>query len=201
MADTIFYYSDETTSISSDTTITFYSRDTSKTLIKVIIGDSVTAISATLTPQGSVVGPFNNSTSLTNVTILSNILTFLAQGVFSNCSSLTSINLPDSLTSLPRNAFFSCTSLTKITIPRNITVVGVACFSNCINLNRINFLGNAPNFGTNCFNNTNANLKLYRKKNFVTGWPSSVQGVPVVLWSDNVIKSGGTGKLTTKKRN
>jgi len=81
-----------------------------------------------------------------------------------------------------------------------VTSIGNDAFSYCYSLARVNFLGNAPTLGINVFTETNPNLKIYRKKNFVTGWTSTFGGKPVVLISDNIVKSGGTGKLTTKKR-
>jgi len=43
------------------------------------------------------------------------------------------------------------------------------------------------------------NLKIYRKRNSV-GWGSTLQGIPVLFLSNNIIKSGGSGKLTTKTK-
>lgn len=104
------------------------------------------------------------------------------------------------VTSIGQSAFINCTSLTSITIPSSVTSIGDSAFSGCTSLTRVNFLGNAPTLGTNVFLNTNANLKIYRKKNFVTGWTSTFGGKPVVFISDNVVKSGGSGKLIGKKR-
>ena len=154
---------------------------------------------------------------------LSNSLTTITAAAFHSCFNLNYIKLPDTILSIGGAGFYgtslssgiilsnSLTSigvgafqngkLKSITMPASLNYIGFNSFSQNINLTKINFLGNFPNFDGTNFNNTNLNLKLYRKKNFVTGWTDSVQGVPVVLWSDNVIKSGGTGKLTTKKRN
>jgi hypothetical protein len=123
--------------------------------------------------------------------------------MFDGCSSLINFIIPTGNTSLSASFFRNCTSLTSITIPSGITTIGSSLFQGCSSLIRVNFLGNFPSFfvGSNIFLSTNANLKIYRKKNFVTGWSSTFGGKPVVLLSDNVIKSGGTGKLTTKKRN
>ena len=214
MADTIFYYSDNTTRSSSDAYINQNSRNIYKTLVGIDFGDNVVAIQY---------GAFSNCTNL-NDFILPNNLSYIESSAFSNCTSLTKLILPDSitqiginlvngcqnityikisnnLTELPYQTFAYCSKLESIIIPNKITHIDDYAFYQCTQLKNIYFLGNSPTFGIGIFYYANINLKLYRKKNFVTGWPDSVQGVPVVLWSDNVIKSGGTGKLTTKKRN
>jgi len=137
--------------------------------------------------------------SLTSVTIPDSVTTI--EGLlFVSCTSLTNITIPNSVTNIGANMFFGCTSLTSITIPKSINSIGDSAFINCTNLNKINFLGNAPTLGLSVFDNTNANLKIYRKKNLVTGWSSTFGGEPVVLISDNVIKRGGSGKMTGKQR-
>jgi len=117
-----------------------------------------------------------------------------------NCN-LSEIIIPDNVLLIKSFAFAFDITLKKVIIGKGISNIEGYAFFNCNVLTKIYFSGNCPNFETDSLVNNNPNLKLYRKKNFVTGWPNSVQGVPVVLWSDNVIKSGGTGKLTTKKRN
>ena len=48
---------------------------------------------------------------------------------FENCSSLTSITIPDSVTSIGTCAFNGCTSLTSIKIPDSVTSIGQSAFS------------------------------------------------------------------------
>jgi len=139
-------------------------------------------------------------TSLTSLVIPSSV-TSIGIYAFDGCTSLASITIPSSVTSIEYGAFSNCSSLTSITIPRGIASFGDWMFYGCTSLIRINVLGNAPTIGSSVFLSTNANLKIYRKKNFVTGWGSGLGNKPVVILSDNVVKSGGTGKLTTKKRN
>ena len=51
--------------------------------------------------------------------------------VFSGCSSLTEVVLPDSLTTIGTYAFNNCTGITKIVIPASVTTIGSAAFSRC----------------------------------------------------------------------
>ena len=46
-----------------------------------------------------------------------------------DCTSLTSVTIPNSVTSIGRCAFYGCTSLTSITIPDSVTSIGDEAFS------------------------------------------------------------------------
>ena len=51
------------------------------------------------------------------------------------CSSLTSINIPDSVTSIGSGAFYGCSFLESITIPNSVISIGEIAFYGCDNLN------------------------------------------------------------------
>ena len=51
--------------------------------------------------------------------------------VFSDCTSLTSIHLPESLTSIGNSAFWGCTSLNSIHLPESVKSIGDNPFSWC----------------------------------------------------------------------
>uniref|UniRef100_UPI004028F31B leucine-rich repeat domain-containing protein n=1 Tax=Prevotella sp. TaxID=59823 RepID=UPI004028F31B len=54
-----------------------------------------------------------------------NSVTTIGNGAFSRCSSLISINIPNSVTTIGRGAFSRCNSLTSITIPNSVvTTIG-----------------------------------------------------------------------------
>ena len=76
---------------------------------------------------------FADCTSLTSVTI-PNRVTSIENYAFYNCSSLTSITIPDSVTSIGAGAFESCTSLTDVTIGNGVTEIGINAFYSCNNL-------------------------------------------------------------------
>ncbi len=55
-------------------------------------------------------------------------LTTVFDGMFSNCTSLQSIQLPDSLTTIGKEAFKNCSLLTQLTIPETVTSIGENAF-------------------------------------------------------------------------
>ena len=58
-------------------------------------------------------------------------------GVFYNCSSLTSIVIPSGVTSIGDYVFTYCTSLTSIVIPSGVTSIGEYAFEFCGSLTSI----------------------------------------------------------------
>lgn len=76
--------------------------------------------------------------SLKSVTVTGGNILY---GAFYNCSSLTSITIPNSVTSIGDYAFYGCTGLTSVTIPNSVTSIGSNAFFNCTGLTKITFTG------------------------------------------------------------
>ena len=76
---------------------------------------------------------FRECSSLTSITI-PNSVTSIGVSAFSRCSSLTSVTIPDSVTSIGEDAFYNCTSLTSVTIPDSVTSIGKYAFEKCTSL-------------------------------------------------------------------
>lgn len=67
---------------------------------------------------------------------------------FAQCTTLSQLNLGNSLTSIGDRAFGSCTSLEQILLPNSLTNIGYKAFVNCTALNYINIEHTTPpNFG------------------------------------------------------
>ncbi len=79
---------------------------------------------------------FSDCLSLTSVTI-PNSVTEIGRVAFSRCSSLTSVTIPNSVTEIGEYAFSGCDSLTSVTIPNSVTYIGTAPFGRCSSLEEI----------------------------------------------------------------
>ena len=65
-------------------------------------------------------------------------VTTIREWAFDDCSSLTSITIPDSVTTIGHYAFNGCSSLTSVNIPDSVTTIGNAAFSDCSSLQEYN---------------------------------------------------------------
>jgi hypothetical protein len=61
-------------------------------------------------------------------------VTRIEENTFHNCSSLTSVVIPESVASIGYYAFDGCSSLTSVTIPEGVTSIGVNTFAYCSGL-------------------------------------------------------------------
>ena len=79
--------------------------------------------------------PFNG-TSLTTVNIGDSVQRIPANFV-SGCRGLTSITIPTGVTSIGYGAFYGCSGLTSVTIPNSVTSIGGSAFYNCRGLTSV----------------------------------------------------------------
>ena len=95
---------------------------------------------------------FEDCSSLTSVTIPDSV-TSIGSYAFGYCSSLTSVTIPDSVTSIGNFAFNSCNSLTSITIGNSVTSIGGFAFNSCNSLTSITIGNSVTSIGSSAFNN------------------------------------------------
>lgn len=83
---------------------------------------------------------FDGCTSLRTVN-LPNTITSIKAYAFSGCVALELSQLPTSISSIETYAFQNCEKISFKDIPSAVTVPTIACFSGCKGLTEINFLG------------------------------------------------------------
>jgi hypothetical protein len=102
---------------------------------------------------------FFECTSLTSITIPDRV-TSIGGAAFFSCASLTSITIGKGVTSIGYEAFYACTSLTSITIGNGVTSIGNGAFSYCSSLTTIEV-------GAGNLNYTGINGVLFNKEKTV----------------------------------
>ena len=105
--------------------------------------------------------PYDGNSISGSVTIPSTVtyegttysVTTIGYYAFYNCSSLTSVTIPESVTTIGYYAFYNCSSLTSVTIPDNVTTIGEGAFSNCSNLTSVTIPDSVTTIGQDAFSN------------------------------------------------
>ena len=86
----------------------------------------------------------------------------IGNGAFHDCTSLTSITIPDSVTSIGGCAFSDCTSLTSVTIPDSVTSIGIYAFAGCTSLKEVYCKPTTPpTGGYHMFDGNASGRKIY----------------------------------------
>lgn len=93
---------------------------------------------------------FSNCFSLISIVIPDSV-TNIKAGAFFACQMLTSISLPDNIACIEDFTFFACSSLSNITIPHNVLSIGEGAFSNCTSLTNIAIPNSVISIGTAAF--------------------------------------------------
>ena len=78
----------------------------------------------------------------------------IADNAFTECSSLTSVVIGDSVTSIGNSAFYNCSSLKSVEIPNSVSTIGGGAFNYCTSLTSIKIPDTVTTIGDYAFNNT-----------------------------------------------
>ena len=88
---------------------------------------------------------------LTGAITIDGRVTSIATAAFKDCTSVTSVTLPDGLTQIGNEAFYNCTSLTSVTIPDTVTSIGTEAFNRCSALTSIDIPDSVTTVGYSTF--------------------------------------------------
>ena len=100
---------------------------------------------------------------------------------FYECSSLTSINIPNSVTNIGYRAFWSCKSLTSINIPTSVTNIGDSAFEECSSLTNIDIPNSVTNIGNGAFSWCDSLTKIIIPSSVV-----NMNGNPFRAWDGDL---------------
>ena len=79
---------------------------------------------------------FKNKTTLTSITLPDSIVE-IGEYAFYNCAKAKTINIPNGVTTIGEYAFFGCSSLTKIVVPKTVEILNGYTFGLCTSLEEI----------------------------------------------------------------
>ncbi|WP_308618707.1 leucine-rich repeat protein [uncultured Eubacterium sp.] len=96
--------------------------------------------------------PFYRNTDIKTIKIGTGITT-IGNELFSGCSSLTEVTIPDSVIRIGKSAFKGCSSLSSVYIPNSVTSMGDYIFENCKGLLNIIIPDSVTSIGVRAFDN------------------------------------------------
>lgn len=93
-----------------------------------------------------------NETTKKGILTFNGNVTKIGKYAFLDCSSLTSVALPDGITSIETFAFGYCSNLKSITFPKSFISIGSQAFQGCSNIESVTLSENVMAIGHNAFN-------------------------------------------------
>lgn len=100
--------------------------------------------------RGIYMSAFRECTSITSIALPEGA-TRISYNAFAGCTSLSNITIPEGVTSIADYAFYGCTSLSSITIPESVISIGARAFYNCDSLISVNIPNNVTCISNHMF--------------------------------------------------
>lgn len=136
---------------------------------------------------------FQLCSSLTSIEI-PNSVTYIDNSAFSGCNSLTSVEIGNSVTSIDGYAFAYCSKLTTIVIPNSVAYIGIASFKGCTSLTNVTIGDSVTHIDTNAFGNCTSLTSIVI--------PNSVKHIGMTVFAScqslkNIIIGNGVTRIDT----
>ena len=93
---------------------------------------------------------YSTCTAITSVTI-PNSVTTIGDFAFTSCSALTTVNFSNALTNIGTDAFANCAALTSINLPNSLTTLSHGAFFGCTGLTTVNIPNSVTSIGNYAF--------------------------------------------------
>lgn len=162
-------------SLSPDFTAVAVTGLADKSITKLVIPESITYEGRTCPVIAIVYDAFSGCSSLTSVEI-PNSVTTIYTNAFADCISLASIDIPNSVTKIEGQAFSGCRSLTSIKIPNSVTKIDYGTFRDCSSLTLVEIPNSVTTIDRNAFSGCSSLTSIEI--------PNSVTTIGVSAFSD-----------------
>ena len=122
------------------------------TLVAYIGNDTELVLPANYNGENYIIGRsvFEFCTSLTSVEI-PNSVTSIGYAAFGDCTGLINVVIGNNVTSIEEWAFNECSNLTNIVIPNSVTSIGYGAFERCTSFTSVEIPNNVTNIGELAF--------------------------------------------------
>lgn len=103
---------------------------------------------------------FRDCSSITSVTLPNSIVSIKSFAFF-NCSAMTNVNIPASVKEIGMGAFEGCASLTQMVLPKGFLVIENETFFGCKSLKGIIIPASVTNIGEEAFSRCTSLISIY----------------------------------------
>ena len=140
-------------SASNLTTVTFNSRNASKTIGEyAFAGTKISAISIPQSVETIHDYAFSNCSALENIEIGNSVKT-IGNYAFTKCGKLSTVSIPGNVETIGSYAFSNCSALENIEIGSGVKTIGNYAFTECGKLSTVSIPGNVETIGSYAFSN------------------------------------------------